>query len=664
MSTLFLLITALLILVTLAGLTALASRGLSSFAVSRATVIALITVTAFFIEHFVGLGSLQWLWPLSSALAISVLYRDRARLLECGFLRAEAIFLIGFSYALLWRYAFPSISPVSERITDLYFIQNYLDGDRLPPIDHWFPPYHFDFYYALQHYGAALLARVFGLSAGLTYNLSFCLLAGATLALAWDYAARFLHSRAAKSLVVITLALGGTGATPFVLAMYERPEGTPVEWDINDRTWASGRFIGAFDQRANTEWGREWFPKDTSGTPPAELPSESFGYQFALGDYHPPLGGFFLLLWALALLALIEDRRARDPVLEQRATLLLAISVPLQLATNTWVFPLQGLLVLSWVTWRHLQSAPPDWRALIGGGALGAVLLYPFLAGLAQHPGGSSIRLVEANARAPWSSWLALLWPIVLLAALGLRRAEWRRLTLPLAFGALAILLLSEWVFIDDPSGDHYERTNTTMKWWGYLYTAVIIGLGSALLAASTRWVRIVTIVTLLALNLQAYNLVRYWSGMPKPEFGQIQGDGVYRRDPPTRDTIDFLAKAPEGIVLESIACGAFCEAGVTALFSGQPLFLGWPMHVQTWRGGSGALWLRKDEIDQFYRGEMPDASEWLKTNRIRYVVWARRDAVNLRAWKNLDQSIGAQYEWQLFAREGDTVLGLWRRRD
>ena len=87
-------------------------------------------------------------------------------------------------------------------------------------------------------------------------------------------------------------------------------------------------------------------------------------------------------------------------------------------------------------------------------------------------------------------------------------------------------------------------------------------------------------------------------------------------------------------------------------------------MHVKTWRGGSGALWLRKDEIDQFYRGEMPDATEWPKTNRIRYVVWARRDAVNLRAWKNLDQSIGAQYEWQLFAREGDTVLGLWRRRD
>jgi uncharacterized membrane protein len=292
------------------------------------------------------------------------------------------------------------------------------------------------------------------------------------------------------------------------------------------------------------------------------------------------------------------------------------------------------------------------------------VLLYPFLAGLAQHPGGSSVRFVEFAQRAPWQSWLALLWPIVLFAALAMRRAEWRRLSLPLALASIVLLIVSEIIFIDDPSGDHYERTNTTMKWWGYLYTAVIIGLGSLLLATPSRWVRGVTVATLLTLNLQAYNLARYWTGTAKTEFGQLQGDGVYRRDPPTRDTIDFLTQAPEGIVLESIACGAFCEAGVTALFSGQPLFLGWPMHVQTWRGGSGALWLRKEDIDRFYSGRMPDALQWLNANDIRYVVWARRDAVNLAAWQNLQNSIGTRYEWQLFAREGNTMIGLWRLRD
>jgi hypothetical protein len=60
----------------------------------------------------------------------------------------------------------------------------------------------------------------------------------------------------------------------------------------------------------------------------------------------------------------------------------------------------------------------------------------------------------------------------------------------------------------------------------------------------------------------------------------------------------------------------------------------------------------------------MPDALQWLNANDIRYVVWARRDAVNLAAWQNLQNSIGTRYEWQLFAREGNTMIGLWRLRD
>ena len=64
--------------------------------------------------------------------------------------RIEAVFSGAFAYALAWRYAFPDIDASSEKMTDLTFIANYMDGARLPPVDRWLPPFRFDMYYALR----------------------------------------------------------------------------------------------------------------------------------------------------------------------------------------------------------------------------------------------------------------------------------------------------------------------------------------------------------------------------------------------------------------------------------------------------------------------------------------------------------------------------------
>ena len=57
------------------------------------------------------------------------------------------------------------------------------------------------------------------------------------------------------------------------------------------------------------QWG---FLRDfAGGLPPQharqDLPLENLGYQYYVGDYHPPLGGFLLLAMALALMVAVHQ---------------------------------------------------------------------------------------------------------------------------------------------------------------------------------------------------------------------------------------------------------------------------------------------------------------------------------------------------------------------
>ena len=131
-----------LLLLNLAGLTLISRRWIPPFALARSVGILTLCVGLFFIEHFIGLGQLTWVWPITSLISALLLYRQRAELAQSGFWQAEGVFLGAFFYVFAWRFSFPMIYPSSEMVTDLYFIANYLDGSTLPPLDHWYPPRH------------------------------------------------------------------------------------------------------------------------------------------------------------------------------------------------------------------------------------------------------------------------------------------------------------------------------------------------------------------------------------------------------------------------------------------------------------------------------------------------------------------------------------------
>ena len=116
------------------------------------------------------------------------------------------------------------------------------------------------------------------------------------------------------------------------------------------------RFIGgtATHQRVETEFGRRLLA--WAGVPkiaPVELPSETFAYLASPGDYHPPLSGLFLLTLALLRMAVIDSEQ------ETRfAQAVMGATIPVCMIANGWSFPLQALLVSTWVAFRLRERRP------------------------------------------------------------------------------------------------------------------------------------------------------------------------------------------------------------------------------------------------------------------------------------------------------------------
>lgn len=92
-----------IVYLNLAALTVLAGRFLPARAIARAAAVIGVCAVMFFIEHFVGLGSLHWLLLPLTALSCFVLWRYRAEFRQRSTIVGEAVFLIAVAYGLVWK---------------------------------------------------------------------------------------------------------------------------------------------------------------------------------------------------------------------------------------------------------------------------------------------------------------------------------------------------------------------------------------------------------------------------------------------------------------------------------------------------------------------------------------------------------------------------------
>jgi uncharacterized membrane protein len=630
---------------------ALAVRGFTrSWALARVASPIALVVALFSLEHFVGLGRLGWLFPLTTAGSIWVVARGRTFLRERW--RTELLFLGAFLYALLWRYAFPDIDASSEKITDLTLIANYAGGGRLPPVDRWLPPFRFDMYYALQHYAAALIGRIFSTTPGSSYNLGFCTIVALSTTAAGATAMLLVRRRLPAILLTASFLVGGTGIAPIIRMVNPSP---PL--------FASVRFIGSFltPESATLPFGK-WLVSASRITPETpDLPVETLSYLVGLGDYHPPLSGYLLLMLALLAIAHIEADLA-----SKASHVLLAASVPLTIACNCWQFPLQAVLVAGYLFLRHRSRAPVPWKAVAGGFAVSLLLLEPFLAhfGPASAATQMAIRMVPATLRTPPILGLATFYPLIAVIALHLLFGERSRRTVGLCLLWVALLAFSEIFYVDDLYGGKFERFNTALKWWAWIYSGGMMMVGAFNLRARSAVCRWGTAAVLVLVCSFGVELGAYYFGTPKPHLGQLDGDAGIREDAGERAMLDLLRSEPPAIVLQRIPQGAYTIQPALTILAGQTAFLGWANHENVWRGNRSDIEARRREVEAFYRGDLPDSSFWLEANRVRYVLWLRDDSqLPPHTFDRLTETIKDRYSWHGYYEVGDYHVGFWRYR-
>ena len=692
MSLIYVAVALALVLVNLMALTVVGAR-IAPPAVARVAGVLLVVLPLFALEHFVGLGSLHGVWPFTTLASLLVLWRWPP---TSEILRAEGVFLVCLLYALLWRIVDANIDPNGEALTDLYFISNYLSGDALPPPDRWLGGAQpFDFYYGFQHYAAALMGRAFSFSPGLTLNLASVLAVALMGSLAWYVASCFVVQRWVKTLIVATLLVGGNGLTPLLLAAIEpAPQASATTSQATaaagaEQLWAATRFSGLFEDRINTDFGRRWLRDPAPVSESADhlamdLPLETPAYLLLLGDFHPPLGGWVLLLFALALMAWIDGARrgsvGASPA-PPLATAMLAATPVVVLVTNAWVFPWQAALVGLWLGVRAVRGEV-DVKAAVAGVAIALALIYPFLGHFASQALSPSLELVPDTFRTRVAVWLGLHWPMLVLLGLALGSALAHRvMRSPSAGGSSArlathfdnlffagfiglVLIFCELFFFDDPNGGKYERFNTVLKSWSWLWPLALVALVPRLWAVGDPVARSLLLVMCVALLLNVWNVGRYLWNADVTGGARLAGEGWLRADPANGNLLNQLSSAPDGVVLERPQGAAYDAVSAFALFAGKPAALGWPAHQQGWLGGSPLIAAEERGVRLFFSGDLPDALDWLAERRVRYIVWSRRDEAALPGMRaRLDALLEAQYEFRSTEVRGEQRIGYWERR-
>lgn len=649
-----LLFTSCLLWLNLVGIGLIANRFIRDYDVARVGGPMLFCLAVFCAEHFYGFGSRLIFLPFSSLLSGWIFWRERREVQR--HLGLELAFGLGYLYCLFWRYTFPDINLLGEKIPDLSFISDYLVGDRLPPVDRWLPPHRLDFYYSLQHYSAALLGRWFRLDAGFSYHYAYCVLVGLIAAGIYGAGRRFCTWRPAPWLLLFALLLGGCGLG--VLAH------TTVNHHLDPG--AMYRFLGVqFPADERTEIGR-WFDARLypASQVPAELPLWPLSLAVVMGEYHPPLSSYLLLAWTALLLAGLET--GVEPKARQRLAGLLGATVPLALLVNSWIFPLQVMLVVGWFFYRGLCGERSLWLAGLVGMGGAALLAFPFMAVFMQQPLLQSVKIeLTPWLNHSWLGWLMVFWPMLGIALLGLWNREHRRLMWLL--GALWVLLAcwAEVFYVHDVNPGTWIRFNSTLKWWAWIYMGGVLTMGAANLAAKSRLCRYGTLLLILIPSLDGFEYARYYFDTSKPSLGHLEGMFWLTHDLAVRDLMAALRNRPDGICMESEVAWGNTESGVLEVFANKQALIGWPTHEQIWRNQNEEVRCRIREVNDFFHGRLRDPLLWLRDNQVRYILWLQRDNADHNSrFRPLWGSIRRDYAWHpVFGDSDDWTIGYFELR-
>jgi hypothetical protein len=600
-----------------------------------------------FIEHFIALPNLLPLLPLLLGLigwlAASPAYSRREVVLP------SLVFLGAFAFTFGIRCLQSDILPSSDGLSDLNKINNYCQGGTLPPVDTWMPPFHYVWYYSLQHYAASVVKRLFDVKLGVAYNTSHALLSALTCVAGAAAAHRFSGGK-----VWITVAI------PFLIESAATGSSAYINLTTHDpNQWVANNLSGGVISPPDDHLLWKWLALDPYRE---RLELQVPGFWTWRDEYHANMAGHFLTLFGVFVVAeLILLRRTIWPWA-------MAVLLPLlAVVSSTWAYPISillcgGMVIIAVVYGRRPASLPLAGAILVAS----FILLWPSFYDVTSSPQAPDIMWTKPEWAAPWREFLVQWWPIILLWSCGCFYAReispsvrWILVVIPL------MLIGIEWITVEG-------RYNTVEKMWGYTYGTGLIALfplvaqrsgldeignivsqrgplGILLLLGRRTGLgcRLITLLLLFSASVSLWywmaNKLRWaaWNG----GICNLEGDHYITIDDQKKKMLQILMQVKNETFLSGKCIWCYNESPALAVFSGNRSYIAWSYFESVADYVDEATYREKLNND-FYSGAMADPLKFLQGNKITGVIIWPDDNIPDAYLATLTKDLTSSYEY------------------
>ena len=626
-----------------------------------------------FVEHFVALPDLL---PLLPILLVSIGWLARG----AGYSRRELllpslIFLGSFAFTFGIRCLQPDILPSSDGLSDLNKINNYCQGQTLPPTDTWMPPYHYVWYYSLQHYAASIVKRLLHVDLGVAYNISHALLSALTCVAGAAAAHRLSGGRVWITVAVpFLIESAATGSLAYLQLTMHNPSfwlGNNLSGGVLD--YDTARAAGHPD--TNPIWS--WLAQDPHRE---RLELQVPGFWTWRDEYHANMAGHFLTLLSIFVMAeLIIKVRTVWPWV-------MAAIIPLvAVVSSTWAYPICILLDFGMMAIALFYGCRPgSWRRL--GVILGVslVALWPIFYDVTSSPQVPDILWTKMEWRAPWREFLVQWWPIILLWIGGC--FYFRSLSPAVRWVVVVVPLMLAGVELVTVEG----RYNTVEKMWGYTYGAGLIalfpviaansglhdlrtpmrahgiaGVFSALTRRAGLGCRLIVLVLLFSATVSLYSWIANtlrWAPWSSGGICQLSGDHYLMIEQQKKEMLRVMKSVKHRTFLSGKCIWCYNEAPALAVFSENRSYIAWSYFESVADYPDVATYREKLNND-FYAGTMADPLTFLTTNQITgIVIWPDDDIPDATLAK-LTGQISSNYEYIDLKESGGKNAGIFLTR-
>jgi len=525
----------------------------------------------------------------------------------------DAVFLVGFLFALSVRFVNPPIGYFSEQYMNHAFLASVIREPVVPPLDPWFAGGHLTVYYYLGHWLMGCLAIATAIPSEVAFNLIPATVYGtAFVAL---YAVGHLILGRWRWLPLATLILVPPSVPWFLAA------GADLYSAFQDTNWivAGARF---------------------------EFPA----FSLFLGNVHAFEMAVFNQAFLILLLGFAWCRwGGLDLLARGTLALLLALSIGSMPLLSSWDALVYGPIVAAFLLVLFFRERD--------GSTLAAAVAVPVIAFLIYLPyylhlepagiGGIGWGLPPTDPLvfvAVWGGFLAIIYAAVArdirrfptlaavalpclaagYAALGIALVPLaylllrRRHAFPdlLCIAGLSVLIFCEVFYLQEMLGGDYSRFNTIFKF--YFDAWILLGTGSLLLAgkwlagrrpalpaAARKGAAVAAAAALIAAPLALdVDIGRGLLGIDYPPAGYTTLDGLAYLEatrPGEAAAIDYLRTLPCGHCIVEGENGDYGYYSRISSFTGIPTVLGQIGHELTWRGNGAWYTERPADIRAIY---------------------------------------------------------------